>query len=98
MEEGCVASLVKIKGTLADIEKITARVFDRPALKGSITLPKSLAGDPYGGPYEVTPNPENDIVLATRKKSMLDDVTVFKIPYYETSNESGYTVYIGNEV
>ena len=98
MEEGCVASLVRIKGTLADLEKITARVFDRQTLKGSITLPKSLAGDPYGGPYEVTPSAESDIVLATKKKSMLDDVTVFKIPYYETSNESGYTVYIGNEV
>lgn len=98
MEEGCVASLVRIKGTLADLEKITARVFDRQTLKGSITLPKSLAGDPYGGPYEVTPSTETDIILATKKKSMLDDVTVFKIPYYETSNESGYTVYIGNEV
>ena len=98
MEEGCIASLVKIKGTLADIERIQAGVFDRSSITGAISLPKAVSGSPFAGPYEVTPSTADDIILETKKKTMLDDVTVFKIPYYETSNESGLTVYIGNEV
>ena len=52
----------------------------------------------YEGPYEVMPSTRDDVVLETKKKRMTDDVTVFKIPYFETSNESGYTVYIASEV
>lgn len=53
--------------------------------------------DVYDGQYEVTPSAHNPIVLETREKLMADDVTVLKIPYYETSNESGLTVYIAGE-
>ena len=53
--------------------------------------------DVYDGQYEVTPSAHNPIVLETREKLMADDVTVNKIPYYETSNESGLTVYIADE-
>lgn len=53
--------------------------------------------DVYHGQYEVTPSAHNQIVLETREKLMADDVTVNKIPYYETSNESGLTVYIADE-
>lgn len=53
--------------------------------------------DVYDGQYEVTPSAHNSIVLETREKLMADDVTVLKIPYYETSNESGLTVYIAGE-
>ena len=50
----------------------------------------------YEGPYEVTPHTKNEIVLETANKQMAKDVTVFKIPYFETSNiKDGYTVYIG---
>lgn len=52
----------------------------------------------YEGPYEVTPSPEDAITLETASKTMRDDVTVKKIPYYETANEWGNTVYIGSEV
>jgi len=49
----------------------------------------------YAGPYEATPNPHEDVVLETAGKRMTDDVTVRKIPYWETSNTKGLTVYIG---
>ena len=49
----------------------------------------------YDGDYVVTPDTEDDIYLYTNDKLMKNDVTVKKIPYYETSNVSGYTVYIG---
>ena len=47
-----------------------------------------ITGDMYGGPYEVTPKVES-VVLATRNKTMNNDVTVFEIPYAEVSNPAG---------
>lgn len=55
-----------------------------------------IEGKRYDGEYVVTPLAKNEVVLETSGKIMLDDVTVRKVPYFETSNESGgYTVYIG---
>lgn len=55
-----------------------------------------IEGERYDGEYVVTPLAKNEVVLETSGKIMLDDVTVRKVPYFETSNESGgYTVYIG---
>ena len=54
-----------------------------------------VTGDMYGGPYEVTPRIES-VVLATRNKTMSNDVTVFEIPYVEVRNPvGGKTVTIG---
>lgn len=52
---------------------------------------------PYEGSYEVTPK-VTEQKLATNSKYMKDDVTVYGVPYYQTSNEYGYTVYIASEV
>lgn len=49
----------------------------------------------YPGPYEVIPE-TFDQTLATKDKAMLDDVTVFEIPYAETTNEHGTTVVIAS--
>lgn len=53
--------------------------------------------DIYRGEYVVTPKAYDSTVLETKEKLMTDDVTVLEIPYYETSNESGLTVYIAGE-
>lgn len=51
----------------------------------------------YEGAYEVTPRKVEQI-LATKDKSMSDNVTVFSIPYQETTNVGGgYTAVIGVE-
>ena len=53
--------------------------------------------DYYEGDYVVIP----DIVsqeLETKDKIMNDNVTISDIPYYETSNDSGITVYIGSHL
>lgn len=55
-------------------------------------------GTYYTGDYEVIPQASNEIILPTEGLVMSDDVTVRKIPYYETSNESGKTAYIASEV
>lgn len=57
-----------------------------------------IGGDVYTGDYIVTPKAHSETILATSGKAMANNVTVLKIPYYETSNLSGNTVYIANEV
>lgn len=55
-------------------------------------------GIPYTGDYVVTPKAHAQTVLPTKRKVMSDDVTVLEIPYWETSNPNGKTVYIAEEV
>ena len=49
----------------------------------------------YDGPYRVTPLAFSETTLDTSNKTLHDDLVVEEIPYYETSNVSGYTIYIG---
>ena len=52
---------------------------------------------PYEGEYEVTPKTYDEQVLPTKNKRMINNLTVKKIPQYEVSNDSGYTLIIGEE-
>lgn len=53
----------------------------------------------YEGPYEITPKAWDNQILETEGLLMTDDVTVFKVPYYETVNLfDGKTAYIAEEV
>ena len=52
----------------------------------------------YEGAYEVTPKVEAQ-TLNTANKFLRKDVSIFGIPFFDVSNESGgSTVYIGTEV
>lgn len=55
-----------------------------------------LATKKYTGSYAIIPSSEHQI-LPTKRKMMIDDLEIKAIPYYETSNETGVTVYIGGE-
>ena len=60
--------------------------------------PVYMGGDPYEGPYDVTPKVTAQ-TLPTAKKLMRDDVSVRAIPYFDVSNPAGgNTIYIANEV
>lgn len=67
---------------------------------GQIQTVTKIEGDieQYDGPYEVTPDAHAPVILGTSNKILAEDVTVKKIPYYQTSNPSGDTVYIASEV
>lgn len=58
---------------------------------GSDTVP------PYLGNYTITPK-TSEQSMSTAGKKMLQDVTIKAVPYYETSNSKGKTVYIAMEV
>jgi hypothetical protein len=53
---------------------------------------------PYEGVYDVTPQAKSAVILPTKDRLLSRDVNVKKIPYYETSNQTGVTVYIASEV
>ena len=69
---------------------------NRPVLKGYLNISRGNI-DVYDGEYIVTPIPYDSQTLETKNKVMANDVTVLAIPYYETSNISGITIYIGGE-
>ncbi len=52
----------------------------------------------WDGTYVVTPKAEQASVLQTSGKVMAGDVVVEKVPYYDTSNAYGNTIYIASEV
>lgn len=84
--QGSIASSI-LKGTVAAEKNIL----------GYLTIPDVLF-DMYTGPYDVIPSTVQQ-TLYTQNKVMSNNVTVQKIPYYETPNpQGGNTIFIGNEV
>lgn len=67
---------------------------DTAAIVGNIVV-ESLVPY-YDEPYSVTPK-VNEFKLSTRGKAMSEDLVINPIPFYETSNEFGHTIYIGGE-
>ena len=71
---------------------------DSPAMEVELGRPVYMGGEPYEGPYDVTPKVTAQ-TLPTAKKLMREDVSVRAIPYFDVSNPAGgNTVYIANEV
>jgi hypothetical protein len=59
------------------------------------TIFEITGGEKYEGEYIITPRAYDDQTLETKDKVCTDEITVLKVPKYETSNVSGgKTVYI----
>ena len=84
-----------IDATLSVKEKISGALNGIGSVIGTIAMGGCSDIEVYGGDYEVLPSASDDVVLNTDGKKMKRDVTVFKIPYYETANLYGDTAYIG---
>lgn len=56
-----------------------------------------VRGDIYEGATEVIPRAYDDVILQTRNKVVTENITVFKVPTYETHNPTGITFYIAQE-
>ena len=68
------------------------------AMAVELGRPVYLGGEPYEGPYDVTPKVTAQ-TLKTAQKLMREDVSVRAIPYFDVSNPAGgNTIYIANEV
>ena len=62
------------------------------------TYSVDIIGEKYTGEYEVTPKAYIEQELETQNKVLTKNIKVKEIPYFETSNIYGDTVYIGSEV
>lgn len=101
MDECGISGVLRTEDTLFGIVKsggtIQGRLNAEGILIGEVGFPKCDYPEAYDGDYEVTPKVYLQ-TLDTDDKYMREDVQVKAIPYFETSNESGTTVYIGNEL
>lgn len=78
------------------MDKLTGKIIQKSGVNGTIGIP--YGSNRYTGEYTVTPKALEKTVLETANKTMLDDVTVKKIPFHETTNLSGgMTVVIAQE-
>ena len=83
-----VSSKLNLQGNLSS---------DKVLMEGVITIPPEIPTDIYEGDYTVTSKPFKTNEIQTQGLKMRENIIVLEIPYYETSNVSGYTVYIGGE-
>lgn len=76
-----------IVGTLSELTDV---------LKGQIIIPAHIDKPPtYLGEVDITPDAHSDIVLKTAYTTLEKDITISKIPTFETSNNHGTTFIIG---
>ena len=85
-----IADAIRSKNGLTNLYK--------PAEMAAAIRDIQTVGEPYEGPYDVTPKVTAQ-TLPTAKKLMREDVSVRAIPYFDVSNPAGgNTIYIANEV
>lgn len=67
-------------------------------LHGTLSARSVIGAEIYAGAYSVHSEAHEVQILPTANKQLTKNITVEKIPYYETSNLSdGITIYIGSE-
>lgn len=87
----------EVSGNIVQTHSITGNISNALTVQGNISPGQLAPRFPvYDGVYEVTPLAQLDIVLDTANKILQNNVTVNRIPYFQTSNLSGgYTATIG---
>ena len=85
-----------LRAKLEPVSVLEATLDSEILLEGVID--RDASADYYTGDYVVEPKARKNVVLPTKMKVMSDDVTVLQVPYFETSNVHGNTVYIASEV
>lgn len=87
------------RATFTERVKLKACFHEDGAFNATFGTFNTRIPDPYTGAYIATPKAWEEQVLETAHKTMLDDVTVLRVPYYETHNTTnGLTAYIASEV
>lgn len=92
-----------IKAYLRKDNRAVARLRSPSALSANardiLNIVKDYSNAPlYTGEYTVTPKAFEAQSLPTTDKLLTQDVTVLRVPFFETSNIYGSTVFIASEV
>lgn len=83
-------------GKLTTNTQITGTLNTNSQLSGTVINGEGISRSYYSNSYEVAPQTSSQ-TLDTKEKIMTDDITIKPIPYRETPNQYGDTVYIGTE-
>ena len=87
------------KATFKELEHLKASFREDGAFFAKFGEFHAVVPDPYTGEYVITPMAWNEQTLECANKTMLEDVVVLRVPYYETHNTTnGLTAYIASEV
>lgn len=92
-----LSTIAGLTGTLSCEGKLSGTI---EGLTGTLfgTLSTTTPQNEYDGPYEVMSDLFEDEEMKTKDKVLTQNITVKKVAFVETSNESdGITVYIGNQ-
>lgn len=90
----------KLVGIIKLTPKLLGTLELKPKLFGSLKYStyEIYEAETYKGEYEFTPLPFQEQILDTKNKILKEDLKIKEIPYYETSNVYGDTVYIGSQI
>ena len=91
---GFFSGVPQLTGFLHSTGTLSGVLLDGGSLSGSLSVVTVTDAEPYSGNYEVSPAVGSQ-TIPVRNKLMKQDLTVDPIPFYETSNPTGTTVYIG---
>lgn len=81
-------------GVLSDTQSLKGVIKENTNIVYETNLDNSSSYPSYDGSYDIIPRVDEQ-TLETKNKVLRDDVLVESIPYYQTSNPYGNTVYIG---
>ena len=86
------------KATFHEVLNLKATFHEDGTFSAKFGEFNTLLPDPYIGEYIITPKAWDEQTLECAQKTMLEDVVVLRVPYYETHNNNGLTAYIASEV
>lgn len=92
---GTIQKAPSIKKTLQINKKNIGILNPATQISGNAIIPFTHEIEHYYGISDVVPMPYQKQILNTRGKLLDNNITVEAIPYYQTSNMYGDTVYIG---
>lgn len=95
--KGEISNREALKGKISSGLNVLGTIISNNTLNGTLTIGGSASLPDYSGSYEITPKIDSQ-TMATQNKIMRRNVNIKAIPYFETSNLYGNTVYIGSEV
>ena len=90
-----IISKQSLKGFISAKKSINGLIATKDRISGCVNVGGIIKQESYNESYEITPSVSQQI-LQTKNKTMINDLTIKSIPYYEVTNTSnGITVTIG---
>lgn len=84
-----------LKGSFDVYGVLSGELSPMPQLDGQLSVRTTY--DVYTGETDIIPKAYQDQILNTANKLVTQNILVHKVPYTETHNDSGVTVYIAKE-